>query len=255
MQNEPKDEFVLLYDFAIEDELIAQMQKVSLDSSSSFGLSPDPLVGSEEWWDEIESDRRPVHWVEGVIDAVWWGSMGDYPEFSIRADDGNVSTWTRQGSSRRYVGGIRARVGYVEHRWKDVRESERLGFEPEDKLVLQVWIEDVPLRSSSIAPGPGGAGYRLAGEHGDVVHYLGFSSHDDAVRAISTLESDGTAQSRPYRGGLSGPWFVEVWDANTSAVEDRRRELAAVAERFGGRYDGGEIVEGPVWGSDGLRAD
>lgn len=255
MLGERQEGFVLLYDFAVEDELIVQMQEVSLDSSSSFGLSPDPVVGSEEWWDEVASDRRPIHWVDGVIDAVWWGSMADYPEFSIRADNGTVTTWTRQGSPRRYVEGVRVRLGYVEHRWKDVRESERLGFEPENKLVLQVWIEDGPLRSSGIAPGPGGAGYQLAREHGNIVHYLEFASHDDAVRAIATLESDGTGQSWPYRGGPRGPWFVDVWDAGSSYDDDRRRELGAVAERFGGQYDGGKIVEGPVWGPDGLPSN
>jgi|GEM_PF-3920641 len=254
MQDEPQDGFVLLYDFAVEDDLIAQMQKVSLDSSSPFGLSPDPLVGSGEWWDEIGSDRRPIRWVEGVIDSVWWGSMADYPEFSIRADDGTVTTWTREGSSRRYVEGLRVRLSYVEHRWKDVRESERLGFEPEDKLVLQVRIEDGQRRSSGIAPGPGGAGYRLARERGNVVHYLEFASHDDAARAIATLESDGCHQSRPYRAAPRGPWFVEVWDADASAVDDRRRQLTGVAERLTGRYDGGEVVEGPVWGPAGAGA-
>lgn len=251
MQDAPPEGFVLLYDLAVENELIAHVQKASLDSSSTLGLSPEPLVGSEEWWDEIASDRRPIRWIEGVIDSVWWGSMADYPEFSIRGDDGNVTTWSREGSSRRYVEGLRVRLGYVEHRWKDARESERLGFEPESKLVLQVWIEDVPLRSSGIAPGPGGAGYRLAREHGNAVHYLEFASQDDAARAIATLESDGAAKSRPYRGAPRGAWLVQVWDADSAVVDDRRRQLAAVAERLGGRYDGGEVVEGDVWGPGG----
>ncbi len=252
MGAQSKEQLVFLYDFAVEDELIAQMQEVSLDSSSPYGLSPNPLVGSKDWWDEIETGRRPLHWIDGVIDSVWWGSMADYPEFSIRVGDGTVTTWTREGDGRRYVEGIRARLSYVQHSWKDPEQS---GLGDTTHVVLQIWLEDTPRRSSGIAPGPGGVGYQLAREHGNLVHYLGFSSRDEAERAIRSFSSDETSRSRPYSAGPGGPWFVQVWDADTSGVDARCRELAAVAEALGGQYDGGEIVEGRVWGPRGVQAN
>jgi hypothetical protein len=38
-----------------------------------------------EWWDQIQRGERPTHRIEGVIEQVYWASMGDWPEFRIRA--------------------------------------------------------------------------------------------------------------------------------------------------------------------------
>jgi hypothetical protein len=248
MGDESTGDLILIYAFRLEDELIRQMQEVSLDPSS-HGLAPDPLIGSNEWWEEIESGQRPTRWIDGTIADVYWGSMADYPEFTIRSPDGPTSTWTRQGAVRRYVEGLSVRLAYVEHPWKDTQNATLLGFGEATEIVLQIWIENSPRRSSGIAPGPGGVGYKLTREQqGDVVHYLEFGSREAAERVAHDFEKRG-ARVRTYAGGISESWFVEVWDRGLSSVDERRSELRAISEALGGGYDGGEIVEGESWGS------
>src|ERR1041384_4460051 len=95
-------DWIVVYDLRADEEQLEQMQKVSLDDESDGGLAPDPLVGGPEWWDEIEMGRRRTFRIEGTIERVYFGSMGDWPLFSIHGLDGSVSEWTREGDARRY---------------------------------------------------------------------------------------------------------------------------------------------------------
>jgi hypothetical protein len=110
-------------------------------------------------------------------------------------------------------------------------------------VVLQIWLEDAQRRSSGIAPGPGGVGYQLARDQGKVVHYLEFPSLEAAEQALSALGDDGQTHRGPYRTGPDGPWVIDAWDVEGTSLS-RFRELAALAADRGGRYDGGEVVEG-----------
>jgi hypothetical protein len=240
-----KSEWVLVYDFASDEERIRHMQEASL-SRPDVGLSAVPLVGGKEWWDEIATGRRPTRRVEGTIAQVSWAGMGDWPEFRVRVGDGSQSTWTREGDVRRYVEGLGVRLIYVEHASKWGAAIAGLG--EASKIVLQIAIEQSSLRSSGIAPGPGGAGYELARRHGDVAHYLRFTTAEAAQQAARELEVQGLSV-RTYGGRSSGGWVVEAWHRNVSAAGRWRRDLELLGERYGGSYDGGEIVGGDAWGS------
>jgi len=65
------------------------------------------------------------------------------------------------------------------------------GLGESSKIVLSIEIEDSPLRSSGIGPGPGGVGYELARKEGDVVHYLALPTKDDADEVARALEGSG----------------------------------------------------------------
>ena len=46
-----------------------------------------------------------------------------------------------------------------------------------------------------------------------------------------------------YPDGVGVHWYVRVKDAGMTPMRDERRsELARLAERFGGRYDGSETI-------------
>ena len=107
-------DWLVVYDLQADEERLAQIQKVSFDDSD-FGLAPDPLVGGSEWWDEIGSGRRRTFRIEGTIERVFFRSMGDSPEFRLRARDGSESDWTGEGHARRDVEGLGVRLAYVEH--------------------------------------------------------------------------------------------------------------------------------------------
>ena len=235
----------VVYELSADEEYVNQMQDASVNRPD-LGLVPDPLVGGPEWWNEIKSGGRPTHHVEGTIVSAYWAGMGDWPEFRIRAADGAESTWTRQGDVRRYVEGLRAQVEYVEHAWKRGGEAA-MGLGDASKIVLRITVEDSPLRSAAVAPGPGGAGYELARREGDVTHYLRFTS-EEAARRVEQELADKTESVRTYHDRFSGSWFVQVWHRDASSAERWRSELQHLLALPDRCYDGGEIVGGDVWG-------
>jgi hypothetical protein len=95
--------------------------------------------------------------IEGKIAKVYWASMGDWPEFELTAEDGTASRWTREGDYVRYVEGLRARLAFVLHPWK---QPHRFGLGTHSNVVLYIDIEESPMRSDPRAPGPGGVGLR-----------------------------------------------------------------------------------------------
>jgi hypothetical protein len=116
------------------------------------------LVGTPEWWRAIEDGRLPASEIQGTISNVYWGSMGDWPEFEVLAADGSKSRWTREGDVSRYVEGIRVRLTFVLHPWKVPKETHGLG--EASKIVLRIDVEQSERRSDPRAPGPGGIGMR-----------------------------------------------------------------------------------------------
>jgi hypothetical protein len=243
---------VSVYDFARDDqERISQMQEASLSDRTDIGVVPNPLVGGPEWWEGIRTGERPQQVVEGQIADAYWASMGDWPELRIRSSDGSESTWTREGNSRRYVSGLAVRLTYVEHPWKK-GVGERSGLGAASKIVLSVEVEDSPLRSAAVAPGPGGHGYTLSQEHGDVVHYLAMPTEEAAVQLAAKLGRDGF-RALPARQAVSDAWFVRAWHRDVAAAQERTRSLVALAAEYGGTYDGGEVIAsgGEVWGPAG----
>jgi hypothetical protein len=151
-------DWVTVYDFASDQQKIRAMQDATL-GPTDFGVSAKPaLVGTHEWWRAIEDGRLPRHVLEGSICKVYWGSMGDWPEFELVVADGTQSKWTREGDITRYVEGLRVRLTYTCHPWKKKKPSWGLG--GESHVVLRVDLELSDRRSDSRAPGPGGVGLR-----------------------------------------------------------------------------------------------
>jgi hypothetical protein len=132
------------------------MQAATL-GATDFGVSPKPaLVGTPEWWQAIEHGQLPANPLEGTISNVYWGSMGDWPEFEVLVPDGTRSRWTREGDVSRYVEGLGVRLTFVLHPWKVPKDE--LGLGDASKIVLQIDIEASDKRSDPRAPGPGGVG-------------------------------------------------------------------------------------------------
>ena len=237
-----KNPNVQLYYFASQRDLIDQMQETSL-AREDLGLAPEPLVASAAWWDALERGELRGGCVDGAITNVWWGSMADWPEVEIRDANGHLSTWTREGDPRRYAKGLGARVTFVEHPWK--HEAHGLG--PHARLVLEIWVEESTARSSGLAPGPGGAGYELSRRHGEATHYVAIAERDRGEDLLAEFERVGRA-GRVWGGGTPAQWIVQVWAPRAAEAQAEAAKIDAVARRFGGRYDGGEIVGGQVWG-------
>ena len=59
------------------------MREASLSRSREFGLSPRPLLGSEERWEAVASETRAVDEMNGVVRDVNRGAVGDYRILTI----------------------------------------------------------------------------------------------------------------------------------------------------------------------------
>jgi hypothetical protein len=85
---------------------------------SGRGISSDPaVVGTDEWWSLVGTDRLPLHSQEGTIGRVFWSGHNDFAEFTLVADDGSRHDWPRWGDHALYVEGLRARIQWIEQRW------------------------------------------------------------------------------------------------------------------------------------------
>jgi hypothetical protein len=238
-------ELIRIYDLRDQHELIAQMQETSL-TRDDLGLAANPLVGSDEWWSIVEAGGLGHRIIEGEVTRSYWGGMADWPEFELTDDAGDRTTWTREGDARRYVEGLRARVEFVEHPWEN--PDAMLG--ETSRVKVGLWVEESDKRAAGIAPGPGGAGYQLARKHhGSAAHYLLLPDRGRAGQFARDLEGRGRVV-RVRGGGTAGHWIVEVWAPSAEQARAEVADLAAEVARIGGSYDGGEIVEGKVWGPE-----
>ena len=133
----------ITYQLQQDDEQVQATQRASL-TTKEFGLQPTHgLFGSKEWWANIQSGILPLHRLVGIITKVYIGSMGDWPEFSMRTDSGDESSWTRFANSTKqyelYVAGRRIELDYVVQRFKPSSWSG----DSETKCVIEIRI-DVP---------------------------------------------------------------------------------------------------------------
>jgi hypothetical protein len=150
--------FVRVYSLEQDQRRIEAMQKASL-SATNFGLSSSPaLVGTPEWWRATRDGSLVRRVVYGTISRVFWGSMGDWPEYEVTTNDDSKSTWTREGDITRYVEGLKVQITSVLHPWK---APDQHGLGAASEIVLSIRIEDSDRRSDPRAPGPGGIGLRM----------------------------------------------------------------------------------------------
>src|SRR4051812_41828203 len=102
---------VPVYRLRDDETRLRHLREAATSDRTDVGLKPEPhVVATKSWWQAIETGDLPTHTVEGKISRVWWGSMGDYPEFEITTTTGDSVQWTREGDHTRYVEGLRARV-------------------------------------------------------------------------------------------------------------------------------------------------
>jgi hypothetical protein len=84
-----------IYRLRADKEFIAQVQKATT-TSEEFGIEPTHrLFGSAEWWQHVHDGTLPVHTLRGAITRVYLGSMNDWPEFTMRTETGEESSWSR----------------------------------------------------------------------------------------------------------------------------------------------------------------
>lgn len=211
------------------------MQKASRETEE-FGFPTKPaLFGSRKWWRLIDQGVLPAQQLDGEIIDVYWASMGDWPTFRMKAADGTELSLTREGNLRRYVPGLGVSVERVEVKGKPGQAMHVLGTTA--SVVLSVIVEDSDRRSSAIAPGPGQAGYQLAGGPGARVIYFWAPTLRDAGAIAAQAEVAG-GRGRTWMDVIEGTWaalYLPVDFDDFVALKSR------AADR-GGRYDGYEVV-------------
>lgn len=142
----------LIYDLRRDTVRVRQLQAAS-QGRPDVGLLPDPhLVGSWRWWRGIAKGSLPTVEVEGTVDRVFWGSMGDWPMFAIRSAAGELTEWTREGDVALYVPDQRVRLQYVVQRYKP--GVAWMNDDNTSRLVIRIWLEPTDRRSDSVGPGP-----------------------------------------------------------------------------------------------------
>jgi hypothetical protein len=131
----------VVYNLTQDLDHIRRVQHATL-STDQFGILPTHgLVGSDEWWQRIESRELPIHAVSGVIDRVYMTGHNDFPQFDPLTREGDKSSWERLCNDRcddsLYVAGAAIEVDYVLQQWK--RPVPVLG--TTTRLVVAIRIE------------------------------------------------------------------------------------------------------------------
>jgi hypothetical protein len=138
----PQDRWVQTYDLREDAEAVRLVQEASLHKPG-FGFPPEPfLYGTPEWWSAIAEGTIESRLITGVIASVFWGSMGDWAEFTVQDANGDETTWTRKGDLTRYVEGQRVRL-----------HCAKLDYKPDApfpgvaEVVLGIWLEPSDART------------------------------------------------------------------------------------------------------------
>ena len=87
-----------IYRLRADKDFIAQVQKATATTEES-GIEPTHgIFGSPEWWQHVRDGTLPVHTLRGMITAVYMASMNDWPEFTMRSECGEETSWSRCGN-------------------------------------------------------------------------------------------------------------------------------------------------------------
>lgn len=117
-------------------------------TTDDYGIAPEPaLFGTPDWWAAIGDGTLPSTRRAGVVSRVFWGSMGEWPEFELTGPAGEVTQWTRLGDATLYVEGLQALVITVTQSGRGKNAGAR-------EVILEVHLERSDKRSSPFGPGP-----------------------------------------------------------------------------------------------------
>jgi hypothetical protein len=146
---------VTVYDLRDNRRYVESVQHATVNRPG-YGLDPHPaLFGTKEWWEAVDDGRIPSRVELGVVADVWWGSMGDWPEWRFRSAEGQETTWTREGDHTRYVTGLRARIRVATVRWKpDSPVLRQIRQHPEHDILIKVELEASDQRAERLGPVP-----------------------------------------------------------------------------------------------------
>lgn len=133
---------VTVYQLRRDKQHIEAVQKATLNTEQ-FGIQQTHgLFASPEWWGKIASGELPVYRLRGSITKLYMGSMGDWPEFTMRTDSGGESSWSRFANSGDladfYAEGRRIELDYVIQRFKPKSWSG----DSENKVVIEIRLGD-----------------------------------------------------------------------------------------------------------------
>ncbi len=131
-----------VYLFKNNTSQIAAIQDATR-TTEEFGIEPTHgVVGTDEWWSNIQSGRLVLHTLQGQISRVYMGSMRDWPEFTLTLPTGETSNWTREADSvelsQMYVEGRAVEIDYVVQNFRK-KSWDKGG---QTKLVLAIRIKE-----------------------------------------------------------------------------------------------------------------
>jgi hypothetical protein len=108
---------ITVYQLRRDKQRIEAGQKATLTSWKFGIMRTHGVFGSDEWWQKINSGRLHVYRLSGVIKQLYTGGMRDTPEFTMRSDTGEESSWLRWANSSElnnfYTAGCRIEIDYV----------------------------------------------------------------------------------------------------------------------------------------------
>ena len=128
-----------VYNLIKDKRRIKMVQEASLDPNSRSGFKTENglLFGSQEWFNAIEKNVIPRHFVKGIISRVYMSGHNDYPEFEIESEEGKT-TWTRAGIDSAYKSGKNVELVYINQKYK--RPTEITGIAA--KCVIKISIDE-----------------------------------------------------------------------------------------------------------------
>jgi hypothetical protein len=129
----------IVYQLREDKQNIEAVQRAT-QTTRKFGIMrTDGLFGSEQWWHNIETGKLPIHKITGAIVQIYMGGMRDTPEFVLRSDTGEESTWLRQANSKElnnvYAIGCLVEIDYVLQRHRLLSD---LGPLKRHKIVIEI---------------------------------------------------------------------------------------------------------------------
>lgn len=75
------------------DPGVQRMQAASISADPVGLCQTQGLIGSPEWWRQIESGSLPVVTIVGEVIHFFPGHHEDWPEIEVRERDGSSSDW------------------------------------------------------------------------------------------------------------------------------------------------------------------